>query len=177
MRLQTPRLLLRELKAEDAEPMARILSNPEVVRYIPLIDAPFPLELAKIKIHLYQSSAKRDPRIRYDLGIDLKEQDRFIGLVTLDSYEEEEGNIYYWLDQKKWNQGIMTEAVLRVMRFAFEKAGLETLNIEVLEENTASNCLATKLGFQQKSSKSSRSLHGAMVNKYLFLSADWQQAG
>ena len=56
MILETPRLLLREFVPEDADAMARIISDPETMRYYP---APFELKMpsrVRIKTACHKST-------------------------------------------------------------------------------------------------------------------------
>jgi RimJ/RimL family protein N-acetyltransferase len=54
----------------------------------------------------------------------------------------------YWLAPPMWKQGLMTEAALAVMRFAFEVLGLHKLTIGCFAENAASRRVIEKCGFR-----------------------------
>lgn len=174
--IQTPRLLLREVEPADAKPISNILSDPEVTRHLPLVKSPFSLRDARKKVDFYQSTAKRNPRWTYGLGITTKEQDRFIGLVDLNTYEGGNGDVSYWLDQNQWRQGIMTEAVSKVMEFAFEELELARLHLAALWTNKSSTGLATKLGFLPKGVVKPKWAE-TLVSEYVFPYRNWRQVG
>lgn len=56
--------------------------------------------------------------------------------------------IGYWLDAKFEGQGYMTEAVLRLVKFAFEDLGARRVEIRCDEKNTKSRTVAERAGFK-----------------------------
>ena len=57
------------------------------------------------------------------------------------------GKIAYRVDPARWNQGICTEALTKVVDFIFSETALDRLHAEADVENTASNAVLKKCGF------------------------------
>lgn len=72
--------------------------------------------------------------------------------------------IGYYLDRELNGRGLMTEAVLLVVRFGFERAGLHRVQAGVMPRNVASARVLAKLGFRHEG----RALH------YLYINGVWE---
>lgn len=53
----------------------------------------------------------------------------------------------YWLMPEHWRQGILSEALPTIIRYAFREMGIHRLHADVDTENLASCALLRKLGF------------------------------
>jgi hypothetical protein len=60
------------------------------------------------------------------------------------------GTIGYWVGETHARQGIMTEAVGLVLRYAFDELGLHRVEAACLPHNAASRGLLRKCGFQEE---------------------------
>lgn len=54
----------------------------------------------------------------------------------------------YWLAPTYWGRGLVTRAVGRLLRFAFEEEGLQRAEIRCAPENARSRAVAERLGFR-----------------------------
>ncbi len=54
----------------------------------------------------------------------------------------------YWLAPTHWGRGLVTRAVGRLLRFAFEEEGLQRAEIRCAPENARSRAVAERLGFR-----------------------------
>lgn len=54
----------------------------------------------------------------------------------------------YWIGQPYWGQGVMTEATLHAMKFAFETLGLHKVTVGHMEGNEPSKRIIEGLGFR-----------------------------
>jgi RimJ/RimL family protein N-acetyltransferase len=70
----------------------------------------------------------------------------FIRLFDID-WAVPKGELAYFLDRDSTGQGIMTEALGRVVAFCFRQLEMEKLYLHMLTDNYASQRLARKLGF------------------------------
>jgi len=87
----------------------------------------------------------------------------------------------YWLGEAYWGKGYMTEAVKRMLAFAFDDLNLNRVNICAFVENEASNAVIRKVGFvfegtkrQGNRSRASGKIHDS--NEYGMLKEDWERA-
>ena len=154
--LETPRLVLRELTAEDAEALARILSDPETMRYYPA-----PYDRAGVEQWIVRN------RQRYkDDGVGLwamvlkstvlkstpsQSTGELIGDCGIIRQEVEGEHLYeigYHLRRDFWGQGLATEAAIACRDWAF--ANLETDRVISLirPENLASRRVAERNGMK-----------------------------
>ena len=148
-RIETPRLVLRELRREDAEAVFRIFSDPEVVKYSDM-DMFMNLEQAELLIERQRHRFEQKERFRW--GIALKDSDTIIGTGGYVAWNHiwYNAELGYDLARPYWGQGIMTEAVRAMIQFGFEHMGLHRIEAEVMPENTASVRLLRKLDFQEE---------------------------
>jgi ribosomal-protein-alanine N-acetyltransferase len=87
----------------------------------------------------------------YGFGIFL--DGRFAGEVTLSSIQRgpfQSGFIGYWVDRDLAGQGLVPEAVVVVLQFAFESLGLHRIEISIIPRNRASRRVVEKLGIRME---------------------------
>ena len=70
----------------------------------------------------------------------------------------------YMIDQKLQNKGLATEALERVIRFAFQDLNLHRLEANIMPRNLPSIRVAKKLGFVQE----------GLSKKYLKINGEWE---
>jgi ribosomal-protein-alanine N-acetyltransferase len=85
----------------------------------------------------------------YGFGIFVGE--RFAGEVTLSSIQRgpfQSAFIGYWIDESLAGRGLVPEAVVVTLRFAFEAISLHRVEISIIPRNTASRRVVEKLGIR-----------------------------
>ena len=88
----------------------------------------------------------------YGFGIFLR-KGRFIGEVSLGSVQRgpfQSANVGYWIDEAEAGRGYMPEAVVLVIRFAFEALGLHRVEAAIVPRNKASRRVAEKIGLRDE---------------------------
>lgn len=150
IKLQTDRLLLRPLIAEDAEGMFLLDSDQRVLQYLPE-ELMTHIEDARRKIHYIQQQYTANGTGR--LAVVHKEHNRFIGWCGIKLVTEHSTNgrinyhdIGYRFLPEYWNKGYAFEAAKACFDYAFTAMNLEELNATVMEGNDASAKIAEKLG-------------------------------
>jgi RimJ/RimL family protein N-acetyltransferase len=144
--LETPRLELREFVASDADALARILSDPETIRYYP---APFDRRGIEDWI---QRNLRRYSTDGFGLwAMVLKESSELIGDCGLtrqivEGIEEIE--IGYHLRRDHWGKGLATEAARAVRDHGFAKLKADRLISLIRPENTPSRRVAERNGMK-----------------------------
>lgn len=148
--LETSRLKLRHLRREDAQ---RIFdcwaSDPEVTKYLtwnPHKDVSATEQIMDLWLKDYENADC------YRYGIELKEENALIGMIDVVEYRQGNPVIGYCSGRKYWNHGYMTEAFRAVIDELFSQ-GYETIVIEAVNENTGSNRVIQKAGFQLAGSR------------------------
>jgi ribosomal-protein-alanine N-acetyltransferase len=143
-RLETQRLVLRELQPSDVQAIFGIGSDDEVMHFYDLDTFQLP-EDASAFIGRQRARYERESGIRW--GIVRKEGEEVIGWCgyVVGSYRRAE--LGYALARDAWGQGLMTEAVRAVVGFAFETTQINRLEATTHLGNGASARVLEKLGF------------------------------
>ena len=71
-----------------------------------------------------------------------------IGIHPQKGIMRKNAELEYWLEQKYWGQGIISEAVKEMVRFAFENYDIIRLYARPFGTNTASQSVLVKNGFK-----------------------------
>jgi [ribosomal protein S5]-alanine N-acetyltransferase len=143
--LNTDRLVLREVLADDADDVFAFRSDAEVQQYnlIPMRDRREALSLIRTMQGWYAS------RYAIQWGITLLGENRVLGLCGLHDWSRQHrrASIGYDLLRSHWGQGIASEAMREVVRFGFEEMDLIRLEALTIAENARSIRLLERLGF------------------------------
>lgn len=70
-----------------------------------------------------------------------------IGVFFGSDVYEKSAELGYWLGEPFWNQGIMSEAVVKMCRYVFSKYNVERIFAEPFAGNAASRRVLEKAGF------------------------------
>jgi [ribosomal protein S5]-alanine N-acetyltransferase len=72
--------------------------------------------------------------------------------------------IGYWVDERHAGKGFTPEAVVMVMRFAFEELGLHRVQVAIIPRNAASRRVMSKLGIREE----------GVATRYLEINGVWE---
>ncbi|WP_251032390.1 GNAT family N-acetyltransferase [Mesobacillus foraminis] len=145
-RLETKRLVLREVTTEDSNSLLKYLSDEEVMKYYGL--DPFQsINDALDEISWYQSIQKNKTGIRW--GITLKDQGAVIGSCGFHNSVSQHfrTEIGFELSKEHWGKGIAFEAVQAIISYGFEQLDLQRIEALIEPPNSSSQRLVEKLGF------------------------------
>lgn len=149
--LETERLVLRQLRLDDADQMAlfRLFSDSRVTRYYNVTTFTEPEQAWRMLQRRYDRFWQKRG-IRW--AITLKGSDELIGSCGFNSLNQKQqtGELGYELARPFWNKGIMTEAVTAATAFGFSHVGLSRLEAWIVPQNRASANLLLKVGFQSE---------------------------
>ena len=145
--LETERLILRPIRAEDAPAIQRRFPQWDVVKHLTgKIPWPYPADGAAVNMVATLKQMQRRKKLTW--AITLKSQgDELIGRIDLlpDSGIGR-GQRGFWLDPAYWGRGLMTEAADRVTEYAFMELGWPHLWLRNGVENLASHRVKEKQG-------------------------------
>ncbi|MGH2437944.1 MAG: GNAT family N-acetyltransferase [bacterium] len=145
LHIETDRLILRSLEAGDAEPLARIWTDPDVTRHM---GGPRIFDEARSNI---LSDARQPTPPKYDLWPVVEKATGHIvghcGLLDKEVDGRLEIELVYVLAKDVWGKGYATEAAIALREYAFKDLGLLRLIALIEPENTASARVAEKVGF------------------------------
>lgn len=145
--LETPRLLLRKLRLEDAAAMFEYASDPEVARDVTW-EAHRAIEDSRGFLNsVIQKYAKKETS---EWGLVLKENGKLVGTCGFVWWRPEhaKAEFGYALSREYWGRGLMTEAAAAVIAFGFEKMKLHRLEARCITTNTGSEKVMLKNGMK-----------------------------
>ena len=125
--LETERLILRQFRVEDAEPMFRNwASDPEVTKY--LTWAPHAnVEISRL-VAASWVNGYADPKT-YQWAIEWKESAEPIGSISAVHVDDRTGAVAigYCIGRAYWGRGVMPEALRAVIAFFFAEVGANSV--------------------------------------------------
>lgn len=126
MKLETERLLLRDINESHVEDILRIRSN-EIINQFVIRNSPKNNYDALQFILTIKERTKNNQTIY--LGISLKEQPKIIGTICLWNFSEDRkiAEVGYELLPEYHRQGIMSEALKAVLDVGFNELNLEEI--------------------------------------------------
>lgn len=176
--INTSRLALRTLTAEDVDDFFAVYSNVEVMRY--WSTPPLPnKEAAGELINEIQEGFKNRQLLKW--GIALPENDKVIGSVTLfhPDFTHRRVELGYALAREFWRQGYMKEALEAILNYAFGQLNFHRIEADVDPRNAASIHTLERLGFQREGYLRERwHVNGEIQDAYFYglLRPDWESA-
>ena len=142
--ITTPRLILRPFTEEDVDPLHRILSERDILRYFPN-----PGSLPRDKVHKLISHQLQHWE-EHGFGwwaVEPHQERKLIGWNGLQYLPEtEEVEVGFLLSKPFWGKGLATEGARASLRYGFEQIGVKTIVAIVHPENVASQRVIEKLG-------------------------------
>jgi [ribosomal protein S5]-alanine N-acetyltransferase len=172
--LETPRLILRKLVAQDSAVLVDELNNFNIVRNTARVPYPYHHDDAEDFIGFSNSLGP----LSCVAAVELKENPgRLIGVVSYQwSDVQNDGELGYWFSERVWHQGFGTEAVCAMIEHAFLVTGHAKLIACYHDDNPASGRILSKMGFLRTGSCSNFSKaqgREVPVTTLQLLKVDW----
>jgi RimJ/RimL family protein N-acetyltransferase len=144
--LETDRLLLRRLAADDVEQVYRLRSDPETMKYIP---RPLVTDHEGAMHHINHINDLIDKNEAINWAITLKGNPEFIGIIGFYRTQKENfrSEIGYMLLPEYSGKGIVTEAINVALRYGFYEMHLHSVEAVIAPENEASERVLQKNSF------------------------------
>lgn len=144
-RLTTERLILRDLRPDDAADVLVFRGDPYVQRF-----NSEPLKTQQeAATFIEEARNQRTTQAGIGWAITLRGQDRVLGGVSVHAWDQyhRRAEVGYDLARAFWGQGIGSEAVRAVLRFGFDQMNLNRIEAATIADNHESVNLLKKLGF------------------------------
>ena len=160
--LETDRLVLRPLTAEDAPDLKEWLGLDEIYTYWGRKASKGEKEPELLFVDP-RPWVKRKPSQDFEWGIVLRDTGRVIGMLAIFNVQNQRmASVAYRLHPAYWRQGIVTEALRRAVEFVFTQTELQRLEATADVRNTASLRVLEKCGFVREGTVR----QGKMVSTY-----------
>jgi ribosomal-protein-alanine N-acetyltransferase len=142
--IRTPRLILREFTSHDLEALHAVVSDREVIRFMPTTE-PWPEDTVQMLIERVNRHW-----VEHGFGcwaVDFQDGGELLGWCGLNLLSEtDEVEIKYLLKRSHWGVGLATEAARPCLEHAFGELNLETIVGLVHPDNRASQRVLEKIG-------------------------------
>lgn len=148
--LETPRLILRHLRLEDAAALAAYRNDPEVARHQSW--SSYDLEAATALILDQRSAVPGTPGTWFQFAIERRADGVLVGDCGLRTEEADarRGEIGFTIARVHQRHGYAAEAVGRVLEHAFDALGFEAVRAVTDVLNAPSIALLERLGFRRE---------------------------
>ena len=145
-RLVTHRLLLRPLNISDAPEILQLRSDPKVNEFL---DRAGSVTLAEARQFIRKIKTGITQKESFYWAITLKGSETLIGTICLWNFSADgsQAEIGYELNPAHQRQGIMQEALAKVVEYAFGSLKLEAVRALCRADNTRSLRLLERNGF------------------------------
>ncbi|MCO7319823.1 GNAT family N-acetyltransferase [Riemerella anatipestifer] len=148
-KIETERLILNQPLLNDIKNIVDILNDETYSKNT--INIPFPYTIKSAKFWVELAKQGFENKTQYIFAIRTKENSKIIGGIDLGiELRFNKAELGYWLDNKYWNHGYMTEAVKAVINFGFEKLKLKRIYATHFDFNPASGKVMQKCGMEKE---------------------------
>lgn len=145
MELDLERCTVRSWRLDDISALVRHANNRKVWRNLrDSFPHPYTFEDAEDWVTI---ASAQDPEVNFAIAID----DVAVGGIGFELKTDvfrKGAEIGYWLGERFWGQGIMTEAVRSLTSWGFETQGFERIYAGVFEWNRGSKRVLEKAGYE-----------------------------
>lgn len=147
--LSATRVVLRPLGKRDLDRLFSLFSDPEVIRYWGT--PPLASRSAAVELLAQINDGFRTRRL-FQWCISDRETNELIGTCTLNRLDRyhQRAEIGFAVTRSRWRKGYATEAVERLLEFAFETLELRRVEADADPRNTASLALLERQGFERE---------------------------
>jgi [ribosomal protein S5]-alanine N-acetyltransferase len=148
--LESSRLLLRPYRADDAPAVQRLAGDRRIADTTTTIPHPYPDGAAEAWIATHTNDF--EARKQATFAVTLRSTGELLGTVSLldVSVVHARAELGYWIGAPYWGQGYCTEAVCRLIPFAYEELGTTRLVARCFARNEASARVMEKSGLRRE---------------------------
>lgn len=174
--LHSARLLLRPFRIDDAEALFQLRSDPDQMHYLDREPMQMAGEAAEMIVRIQDDGLNGTG---YNWALEAKPDSGMIGYAGIwrIDHKNSRGEIGYMLGKTYQGNGLMTEALMSVLLFAFTKAGLHSIEANVNPGNARSVRLLERCCFVREAYfRENYNFRGKFLDTavYSLLSADFK---
>jgi len=177
IRLETERLILRRTVSADAVRVRELADDYDISKNLGRM--PYPLRLADVETFLQRIDESWGLDM-YTFAICLKDEDaRLIGMGGALNFQARQAELGYWLGKPYWGRKLMSEAVMALLAFVFERVNAPFVLADHFLDNPASGRVLEKCGFREIETRSLYSCARGQFSPARFLTieqTDWLNA-
>jgi len=146
--IETDRLLLRRFTSHDIDDIIELVSHPSVARVGNKIQS----SAAEVRKYLDAQNSLEPFELDncYDLGIELKKENKIIGLLGLIRKNHRQGEVGWALHVGYRGKGYASEAARALISYGFEELGLHRIFADTSSINVESLQVMERLGMRRE---------------------------
>lgn len=179
--LETERLILRDYREDDFDEYFRLKTDEKTMYYLQDIQL-FSKEEADEDFQMVQEDMKKLDRKFYFLHMELKESHEQVGsvgyTVTDNTPAGKLVHAGYFSYPKFWGNGYTTEALKKVLEFAFTEHNVYRVTTGCLAENVGSESVMQKCGLIKEAEHVDYEWHDGKMKtrlEYRLLKQEWEK--
>lgn len=174
MKLQTDRLIFRQVSTADINNIHELHAAPETDKFNTL-GTPETIQETEGIINEWLVAQNATPQTSYIFCLDLVDTNQFIGLIALNigkpNYKTAE--VWYKIHLDHWRQGYATEALTKLLDFSFNELKLHRIEAGCAVENIASSKVLEKVGMTKEGIKRKKlPIRGEWKDNYFYAILD-----
>lgn len=146
--IETKKLILRDMELKDEAAFVAMSQNKKYQRFYSEEDCD-PQTYQNLT-RLFIKQAKENPRKEYQLAIEYKRTNEFIGTVCLRVENNLQASMGCGLSRNFQGGKLILEAVSALVNFGFNELDVHRIYAETISENTAAIKLCEKLGMRRE---------------------------
>lgn len=147
--LKTQRLTLRPFSLDDAKTVQKLAGDPQIAATTATIPHPYLDGMAEDWISKHQDWFQKG--VSVDWAIIQNSDQQLVGNISLMIHpSNQRAEVGYWMGVNFWNHGFCTEAMQKVIEYAFEVRNLNKITCRHMHINPASGKVMLKNGLKQE---------------------------
>jgi [ribosomal protein S5]-alanine N-acetyltransferase len=174
--LTSERLALRPLCRGDAYAIAEQAGDRRVARYLADVPSPFPVAMAMSWVTARLERWARGGGPTYAIT-ERAAGPNLIGTISMRSVpRDRRAELGYWLGHPSWGRGLASEAVHRILQWAFVESNLHRVYAQVIASNRRSHRVLEKAGMTLEGTRRGHLRKGRRfvdVDQYGVLREEW----
>jgi ribosomal-protein-alanine N-acetyltransferase len=181
VQLFTERLIIRDHVLDDLMEYHELLSDEKSMRYLPDIKTRNLNESGESLIKSIEEANSEDRKL-YFFRIENRNTKEYIGEIGYTVAQETPlGKIVgmgYFIKEKHWKKGYATEALKRVIEYAFEDNNVYRISTGCIKENKGSEKVMIKCGMTKETEYKKYQLHEDKLKdrvEYRLIKHEWKK--
>lgn len=144
--IRSKKFTFRPFKKGDEASLMKNINNKKISKKTPDIPFPYKPKDARSWINRNLKLDKKKKKEEINFVIDINGD--VVGGISFYKIKGHRAEIGYWLGERYWGQGIMTNALKKITEYGFNKLKLRRLEIGIFPFNKASIRVAEKAGYK-----------------------------
>lgn len=147
--LQTPRLIIRPFRLEDAPVVQQHANDKDIATNTQNLPYPYEEYMARRWINMHQQMWDNNDLL--NMAVVIRKTQELIGAIGFDIDEKNDSaELGYWYGRTYWGMGYATEAAKRMLHYGFTEMELNRVHSCHLTLNPASGNVLKKIGMKHE---------------------------